>query len=96
MNTLDRRVQSAESDHSLMVLQTFDAAGLVGLQCGALSAHGVVKLEIDQGEYDTYGVRACEAVVSAASNMEHIQKSGMDLDPRLAFHCQTRPELRWL
>ena len=89
-------MQSPVSDHSLTVLQALDAAGLVGLQCGALSADGVVKLEIDQGEYDTYGVRACEAVLSVASNMEHIQKSGMDLDPRLAFHCQTRPELRRL
>ena len=90
MNTLDRRVQSAVSDHSLTVLQAFDAAGLVGLQCGALLADGVVKLEIEQGEYDTYGVRACEAVLSVASNMEHIQKSGMDLDPRLAFRYMGR------
>ena len=70
--------------------------GSPGIRCGALSADGVVKLEIDQGEYDTYGVRACDAVLSVASNMEHIQKSGMDLDPRLAFHCQTRPELKRL
>ena len=90
MNTLDRRVQSAVSDHFLTVLQTFDAAGLVGLQCGALLADGVVKLEIEQGEYDTYGVRACEAVLSVASNMEHIQKSGMDLDPPLAFRYMGR------
>ncbi|PFX29712.1 hypothetical protein AWC38_SpisGene5510 [Stylophora pistillata] len=90
MNPLDRRVQSAVSDHSLTVVQAFDAAGLARLQSGALSADGVVKLEIEHGEYDTYGVRACEAVFPVASNMELIQKWGMDQDPRLAFRYLDR------
>ena len=90
MNALDRRVQSAVSDHSLTVFQAFDAAGLARLQSGALSADGVVKLEIEHGEYDTYGVRACEAVFPVASNMELIQKWGMDQDPRLAFRYLDR------
>ena len=47
-------------------------------------------MEIEQGKYDTYGVRACEAVLTIACNMEHIQKSGMDLDPRLAFRYMAR------
>ena len=49
-----------------------------------------MKLEIEQGEYDTYGIRACKAVLSVASNMEHIQKSGMDLDPQLPFRYMGR------
>jgi len=83
-------VQSAVSDHFFTILQAFDAAGLVSVQCGALLADGIVKLEIEHGEYDTYGVRACEAVLTVASNIKHIQKSGMDLDPRLAFCYMSR------
>ena len=81
---LDRRVKSVVSDNSLSVLQVFDAAALVSLHCGS-SSDGVVKLVVQDREYETYGVEACEAVLKVASKMEHIQKSGMDFDPCLAF-----------
>ena len=86
---LDRRVKSVVSDNSLSVLQVFDAAALVSLHCGS-SSDGVVKLAVQDGEYETYGVEACEAVLKVASKMEHIQKSGMDFDPRLAFRYMSR------
>ena len=86
---LDRRVKCVVSDNSLSVLQVFDAAALVSLHCGS-SSDGVVKLVVQDGEYETYGVEACEAVLKVASKMEHIQKSGMDFDPRLAFRYMSR------
>ena len=86
---LDRRVKSVVSDNSLSVLQVFDAAALVSLHCGS-SSDGAVKLVVQDGEYETYGVEACEAVLKVASKMEHIQKSGMDFDPRLAFRYMSR------
>ena len=62
----------------------------MGLQCGALSADSITTLDIEHREYDSYGVRACEAVLTVASKMEHIQKSGMDLDPHMAFRYMDR------
>ena len=89
LTALDRRVNSVVSDHSLSVLQVFDAAALVSLHCGS-SSDGVVKLAVPEGEYESYGVEACEAVLKVASKLKHIQKSGMDFDPRLAFRYMTR------
>ena len=60
---LDRRVKSVVSDNSLSVLQVFDAAVLVSLHCGS-SSDGVVRLVVQDGEYETYGVEACEDVLS--------------------------------
>ena len=89
LTALDRRVNSVVSDHSLSVLQVFDAAALVSLHCGS-SSDGVVKLAVPEGEYESYGVEACEAVLKVASKLKHIQKSGMDFDPQLAFRYMTR------
>lgn len=83
LTSLDTRVNSVVSDHSLAVLQVFDAAALVRLHCGS-SSDGTVKLAVSDGDYDAYGVKECEAVLAVASKMPHIRESGMDFDHKLA------------
>ena len=64
VTALDRRVKSVVSDNSLSVLQVFDAAALVSLHCGS-SSDGVVKLVVQDGEYETYGVEACGSCIKS-------------------------------
>ena len=79
---LDTRVNSVMSDNLLEVLQVFDAAALVKLHCGS-SSNRTAKLAVSDGDYDAYGIKECEAVLSVASKMPNVRESGMDLDPKL-------------
>lgn len=86
---LDKRVKSVVGDRCLSVLEVFDDSSLVALHRGC-RADDVLKLDVPDGEYETYGVEECRALLSVACKMPHVSTSGMDFDPRLAFHFMKR------
>ena len=81
---IEKRVSTITSHEYLGVLQVFDAAQLVQLQCGKRNS-GVVAWKISAGEYDTYGVEECQEIMKVISRMQHIEECGIDFDPRLAY-----------
>ena len=83
MNSLEKRVNTVMSDEVYSILEVFDAASLVNLQCGSLGDEGVQFL-VDAGEYESLGVDQCRRVLTTISKMHHIQKSGLNFDSRLA------------
>lgn len=80
---IENRVDSITSHECLAVLQVFDAAQLVQLQCGKRNS-GAVTWHISAGDYDTYRVEECQAILKVISRTQHTKECGLDFDPRLA------------
>ena len=84
MTSLDARVNAVVTDGAFSILEVFDAAKLVSLQCGSISGEDI-KLLLPEGEYESFGVDQCRRVLETSSNMLHIKESGMNFDPCLAY-----------
>lgn len=85
---LDRRVESVTGEF-LSVLEAFDAGNLVHLHCGT-ETEGGVKYVVSEGEYEAYGVEESKIILSVMSQMKHVETSGINFDPRMAYSYMSR------
>ena len=83
MVTVSERIEAVISNDLFAILEVFDASYLVTLHCAKKGLEGI-RLDISDGDYDSYRIENCMKIMSMVSKMKHIKKSGIDFYHRLA------------